>query len=237
MLQLKRHYSILMMQAVLNTKSILPLEQSCPTEAGTGSVAAEGRLCWQSWSLYRHRSTVHFSVHLRLVTPNYTSQAWKGEPLLVSFHQCDCPFPCLNWQSHPCRMSMWCSTGGSALAIRDNVFSICITCMWLGRKSCFHTKKSIVFRSISHKILPDKSFTMPSLARNTPIFFSLQLTTCTPCNADLCPSLSHFSKGQSAQTAPWMFRFCRLQKFWNLSFTTPQATCKNWPQNKFQIES
>lgn len=63
---------------------------------------------------------------------------------------------------------------------------------------------------------------------------SFQLTTCIPCNAHLLPSLSHFS-GQSAQTAPWMFGFCKLQKFYNLSFITHQATYNNWQWNKFDI--
>lgn len=198
---------------------------------------AEWRLCWQSWSPYRHRSTARFSVHLRLPTPNYTSQVWKGEPSLVLFHQWNHPFPCLNWQNSACRMSMWCSTGGSALAIRDDVSSICITCMWLGRKSCFHTKERIVFRSVSHKILPDKALQCHLWPGTLLFVFSFQLTTYTPCNADISPSLSYFSEGHYAQPAPWMFMFCRLQKCWNLSFTIPQATCNNRQQNKFQIKS
>lgn len=89
---------------------------------------------------------------------------------------------------------MWCSTEGFALPVTCNIFSICITCMWLGRKSCFHTKERIVVRHVSHKILPDQSSAMPG----TLLFvFSFPLTIGTPCNAELSPSLSHFS-GQPA---------------------------------------
>lgn len=69
------------------TKSILPLEQSCPTDS-TGIVVAEGKLCWESWSLYKHRSTVHFSAHPRPLLQR-TSQASRGEPSLLLSHLCD----------------------------------------------------------------------------------------------------------------------------------------------------
>lgn len=55
-------------------------------------------------------------------------------------------------------MSVWCSAGGTSLATRDDIFSICIMCMWMRRRSCFHTEERIVFRSISHKILPESRF-------------------------------------------------------------------------------
>lgn len=120
----------------------------------SGSVAAEGRLCSQSWSPYWHGSIAHISTYLRPLFR--TSEVWKVKPSLVLSHQHDHPFPCIDWQNSDCKICMWCSAGESALAITDRVFFICITCMLLGKKSCLHTKKYIVFRHISHKVLPDK---------------------------------------------------------------------------------
>lgn len=121
---------------------------------------------------------------------------------------------------------MWCSAGESALAIIDSVFFICITCMLLRKKSCFHTKKYIVFRSISHKILPDKSSAMPSLVRNIPICFfvsinNVYLMQCTPLSFPL-PFLRSV-----CSNCTLMFGFCKLQKFINFSLITHQATCNN----------
>lgn len=165
------------------------------------------------WSLSGHRSTADYSVCLRPLTPNYTSQDWRGEPSLVLFHQRNdqvtIPFHASSESAVPpqrlCGFSWRVCSGHQ----RQCIFYL--HHMWLGEKSCFHTKEHFVFRSIRHKILPDKSFTMPSLARNTPICFPSQLLTCTPHNANFSPFLSHFSEGPSAQTT-WMFRFCRCQK-------------------------
>lgn len=156
--QLKRHQIILMMQAVL---MLIYCASGTKMSHGSisGSVAAEGRLCSKSWTLYWHWSTAHFSAHLRLLLQ--TSEVWKVESSLALFHHHDCPFPCIDWQSSDCTLCMCCSAGESALAITGSVFFICITCMLLGKKSWFHTKKYIVFRHVNHKILPDKSFAIP----------------------------------------------------------------------------
>lgn len=167
----------------------------------SGSVAAEGRLCSQSWSLYWHGSTAHFSAHLRLLLQ--TTEVWKVEPLPLLFHQRDCPFPCTDWQSSDCTICVWYSAGESALTITDSVFFICITCMSLGKKSCFHTKKYIVFRHSVTRSCQTKALQCHLWLGTFLFAFSFQLTTCTLCNAHLLPSLSHFSC-QSAQTANWI---------------------------------
>lgn len=120
---------------------------------------------------------------------------------------------------------MWSSTRGS-----------CITCMWMGRKSCFHTKKCIVFRNIRHKIQPDKSFTMALFIRNIPVwflfvFFSFSINSIHPAQCRHL-SLSHFS-GQSAQTAPWVFRFA---DFRNLSLPHLKLLARTYHKTSFRLK-
>lgn len=173
----RRHQIILMMQAVLMLICFASGTKMSHSSI-SGSAAAEGKLCSKSWFLYWHWSTAHSSAHLRPLLQ--TSEVWKVEPSLVLFHHHECPFPCTDWQSSDCTICTWCSTGESALAITDSVFFICITCTLLGKKSCFHTNKYIVFRHANHKILPDKSFAMPSLVRNVPIHFFISINNMHP---------------------------------------------------------
>lgn len=194
----------------------------------SGSAAAEGRPCRQSWSLYWHRS----SAHLRPLVQ--TREVWKVASSLALFHQQDHAFPCIDWQSSACTICIWCSAGESALAITVYFSFASHACCW-GKKTCFHTRKYTVFRYISHKILPDKSFAMPSLIRNIPIHFFISINNKHPVQCT-SPSLPLAFSGQSAQTAPWMFGFCKLQ-FKNLPLTTHQAIYNNWQRNKFDIRN
>lgn len=134
-------------------KSILPLEQSCPTD-NTGSVVAEGKLCWQRWSLYRHRSTVHFFVHVRPLL-QMASQASRGKPSLLLFHICDQqqrPLSMPQQRTVPVEALWLCGLQLEGLLWPETMYFPFASHIWMGRKSCFRRKEHIGFRSINHKI-------------------------------------------------------------------------------------
>jgi len=99
-------------------------------------------------------------------TPNYPSQVQKGEPSRILFHQCDCSSPCPNCLQNVYVVFNWRVCSGYQ---RQGIFHLHHIHM-VGKKVTL-SMEHIVFRSMSHKILPDKSFTMSYLARNTSVCF------------------------------------------------------------------
>lgn len=165
--QLKRHQIILMMQAVLMLIYFASATKMSHRSI-SGSVAAEGRLCRVGPStdmgalcislhasdpcsklLKSGRLNLHHSCSISVIAPldALTDKAVTAQSV------CGVQLESLPWPSQTVYFSF-----------------VSHACCW-EKKSCFHTKKYIVFRSISHKILPDKSSAMPSLVRNIPICF------------------------------------------------------------------
>lgn len=171
--------------------------------------AAEQRLCQPSCSLYRHKSTAHFSVHPRLPTPSYTSQAWKGEPSLVQSISATAFLHASADKAMPAECLCDVQLKG-LLWTSQTIYFPFASCACAWEENHAFIQRSALFLDVSvTRFCQTKALQMPG----TLLFvFSFPLTIGTPCNAELSPSLSHFS-GQLALTAPWMSRSCRLHRF------------------------